>query len=148
ADNLLLLLEDCLEIERVCPDSGFREHVLRLDERQAERAFDDTLHERRVALDHLLRRRRQARQHLACRRFDLLPVRQLPVDGRPQSTPADPFFPSSGGIFVIGDRISRLFFVFLSSVAASRRRRTTAGSFRNGWKSRSTNSARPSARST
>ena len=36
------------------------------------------------------------------------------------------------------ERITRLFLVRLSSAAASRSRRTTAGSLRNGWKSRST----------
>jgi hypothetical protein len=68
--------------------------------------------------------------------------------GSSQSTTAEMLFSSSGGIFVIGDSTSRLFFVLRSSVAASRSRRTTAGSFRNGWKSRSTNKARPSARMT
>ncbi len=68
--------------------------------------------------------------------------------GRSQSTIAETLFSSSGGILVTGDSTSRLFLVLRSSVAASRRRRTTAGSLRNGWKSRSTYSARPSPRMT
>ena len=68
--------------------------------------------------------------------------------GRSQSISADTDFSSSGGILLSGDRTMRLFLVLRSSWAASRRRRTTAGSLRNGWKSRSTYSARPSPRRT
>ena len=82
ADDLLLLLEDRLEVERVRAHRALGEHVLGLDEREAERGFDDALHERRIALDHLLRRRRQARQDLARGLLDLLAVRQLPVEHR------------------------------------------------------------------
>ncbi len=68
--------------------------------------------------------------------------------GSSQSTTAAIDFSSSGGIFETGDRITRLFLVRRSSVAQSRRRRTTAGSLRNGWKSRSTYRPLPSPRMT
>ncbi len=56
--------------------------------------------------------------------------------GSSQYTIAEIDFSSSGGTFCTGDRMSRLFLVLRSSPARSRRRRTTDGSLRKGWKSR------------
>ena len=112
ADDLLLLLEDRLEVERVRAHGALGEHVLGLDQRQAERAFDDALHERRIALDHLLRRRRAGSAAPCAQRLSI-----SARFGSSQSSTAEMLFSSSGGILVTGERKSRLFLVLRSSVA-------------------------------